>query len=354
MAPEIELATPGHPGTPTRGLYPRISRRLYAAGRRGVVGGLRQGAWLLALMIPISLLVTLLRLSGILGAVARWLGPAFRLLGLPGESGIALITAAAVNLYSGIAVLGSIPLTDRQVTIVALFMLICHNLPVEMAVLHKAGTAAWRTVLLRVAAAVAAAAVLNLILPAGDLEARTRGVAEAASTALPAALAAWAVGTAWFTGKVLLIVVGLMILHAFLEEFRLARRLTWLLRPILALLGLPHRTGFLWMVANTLGLAYGAAVIVEEARSGRLPPEDRALVNRSVAVCHSLLEDTLLLVAIGAWAFWITVPRVALAGLVVWGYRAGRHLRAARRALAHQVSAAPGEPKEHIVDRGRL
>ena len=48
------------------------------------------------------------------------------------------------------------------------------------------------------------------------------------------------------------------------------------------------------------------------------------LLNRSIAICHSLLEDTLLFVAIGAWALWITMPRLVLAAAAVWGYRLWR------------------------------
>jgi hypothetical protein len=75
------------------------------------------------------------------------------------------------------------------------------------------------------------------------------------------------------------------------------------------------------MVANTLGLAYGAAVIVEEAESGRLSKDDAQYLNRHIGVCHSLLEDTLLYVAIGAPILWLVTPRVLLAAVAVWGYR---------------------------------
>ena len=307
-----------------------MTKRLAACVRRGVVGGVRQAAWLLAVMLPISLVVTLLRFYGALGAVARLLEPAFRLIGLPGETAVACITAAAVNIYAGIAALGSIALTDRQVTILALFMLVCHNLPFESAVQHKAGASGWRVVVLRVTAAVVAAVVLNALLPAAVGEARTRTVAAEQADTLGALVAAWAVGTARFVGKVLLIVIGLMILHRALEDFGLARRLARLLAPVLWLMGLPRRTAFLWIVANTLGLAYGSAVIIEQSRNGRSRDREAALLNASIAVCHSLLEDTLLFVAIGAWALWITAPRVALAAAVAWGLRIWYHIRPSR------------------------
>ena len=142
------------------------------------------------------------------------------------------------------------------------------------------------------------------------------------ATGLVATLKTWAIDTAWLAGKVIALVMGLMVLQRVLKEFGIIGVLSKLLFPVLWLLGLPRRTAFLWIVANVLGLAYGAAVILEEADSGALDKKDAQLLNRSIAVCHSLLEDTLLFVAIGAWALWITLPRLALAAAVVWIYRA--------------------------------
>lgn len=42
------------------------------------------------------------------------------------------------------------------------------------------------------------------------------------------------------------------------------------LKPPLALFGLPAKTSFLWIVANILGLAYGAAVMIEEINAGKV------------------------------------------------------------------------------------
>jgi len=283
------------------------------------------------IMVPVSLGVKILAWSGILGWIAGPLNPVFAWVGLPGETVVAFLTGVFLNLYSAIAALGSIPLTDRQVTIFAVMALTSHNFPVEATVQHKTGTAVWRTVSLRLASSLIAGLVLNWTLPHSDVPAGLQAVAASAMD-LPAILKNWAIDTAWLTGKVIAIVMGLMVLQRILKEFGVIGALSRLLFPILWLLGLPRRTAFLWIVANVLGLAYGAAVILEEARSGALDREDAQLLNRSIAVCHSLLEDTLLFVAIGAWALWITLPRVALAAAVVWAYRCGRLLAAHRPA----------------------
>lgn len=293
----------------------------------GIRVGLRMAGWLLMIMVPVSLAVKILAWSGSLAWIARPLNPIFTWVGLPGETVVAFLTGIFLNLYSAIAALGSISLTDRQVTIFAVMALTSHNFPVESAVQHKTGTPAWRTIGLRLAGSLITGLLLNWSLPHSDVPTRLHAVS-ASAIDLPAMLRNWAIDTAWLAGKVIAIVMGLMVLQRALKEFGIIHALSRVLFPILWLLGLPRRTAFLWIVANVLGLAYGAAVILEEARSGALEPEDAQLLNRSMAVCHSLLEDTLLFAAIGAWALWITLPRVALAAAVVWTYRTTRLLRA--------------------------
>jgi len=307
--PGTEAPAPVPPDEP-RGFW----RRLGGCITEGTRKGLRAAAWLLAIMIPISLAVELLSRTGALGWVASLLEPAFRLIGLPGETAIAFIIGMALNVYSAIAAMSSMVLTQREVTILALMVLISHNFPVEATVQHKAGSSGWRMVALRLTASVAAGVVLHLVLPAETAMAEIEERAQAA----------WTIRTAKLTATILVLVVLLMILQRLLDEFGLIRIISWLLSPILRALGLPRSTAFLWIVANTLGLAYGAAVILEEAESGRLSKDDAELLNRSIAVCHSLLEDSALFVAVGAWVLWITVPRVMLAAAAVWTYRAWR------------------------------
>jgi len=287
--------------------------------------GFRKGgvtAWrLLRIMIPVSFCVAMLRYFGMLDHIGPYLQPVFQLLGLPAESVIACVTAASLSVYAGIAVLVTIPLTERQLTILAMMILVAHNLPVESAIQHKAGTSVWRMVLLRIAASFAAGFVLNAIMPAGSDAAEVRGSATVASEGFWPAMAGWALGMAKESAKIIAIVVGLMILQEVLKEFKLMDRLAKPLGPLLWVLGLPKRMAFLWIVANVVGLAYGSGIILEEVEAGALTRKDAQLLNRSMAVCHSLLEDTLLFYVIGAWVFWITVPRLVLAALVVWAYR---------------------------------
>jgi hypothetical protein len=97
-------------------------------------------------------------------------------------------------------------------------------------------------------------------------------------------------------------------------------------------LGLSRETAFLWLVAQILGLAYGSAVLIEAVERNEISAVDADRLNHHIAINHSLLEDTLLFVAIGVPAAWITFPRIVLAMAVVWGVRAVARWRAADRS----------------------
>ncbi|HRZ96445.1 MAG TPA: nucleoside recognition protein, partial [Paludibacter sp.] len=82
--------------------------------------------------------------------------------------------------------------------------------------------------------------------------------------------------------------------------------------------GLSTDSSFLWFVSQTLGLTYGAAVMIESVENKEISPKNANLLNYHIAINHSMLEDTLIFVAIGVPAGWIMIPRIILATIVVW------------------------------------
>lgn len=72
------------------------------------------------------------------------------------------------------------------------------------------------------------------------------------------------------------------------------------------------------VVGNTLGLAYGSAVLMDYARQGKLTGTEADLLNYHLAISHSQLEDPLLFAVLGLPVVWLIVPRILLAFIVVW------------------------------------
>ncbi len=282
---------------------------------------LRTAWWLISIMVPVSLAVTLLGYTQVLQTISGWLNPFFHFMGLSGQSALVFLTGIFLNIYSAIAVMTSLPLTMREVTILALMCLISHNLIVEIIILKKTGSSATEMTLLRLFFSVIGAIGLNLLLPADNRLVSNIAEAIPGETQFLPLMKTWFISTFYLCLKVVVLVSALMVLQRILEEFGIMEVMAKMLAPFLRLMGLPARGSFLWIVANVVGLGFGSALMMDYLERQRITLKENDLVNHHIAICHSLLEDTLLFVAIGVSAFWITVPRLVLAIISVWGYR---------------------------------
>jgi hypothetical protein len=297
------------------------SNRINSSIRTALPKAFKLVGWLLKIMLPISLAVSLLHYWGVIARLANVLTPAFSLIGLPGEAAIVFITSVFLNIYAAIAVISTLPLGMREITILALMCLISHNMPVETAIQKRTRSSAVRMLLLRLITSFVAAIALDTLLP--EQLGAVRAVQQPLMFAnLGALLANWLVSAGWLVLKITLIVTGLMILQNLLKEFKIINILSRVFAPLMRVMGLSRESSFLWLVAQILGLAYGSAVMIEAVDRNEISAVDANRLNYHIAINHSLLEDTLLFVAIGVPAAWITFPRIVLAIAVVWGVRA--------------------------------
>lgn len=304
-----------------RGLPARLGRSVLS----GLSTSLGTIWFLLKIILPITLAMALLSWSGVLEGIARFLSPLMGLIGLPGTGALVFLSSMLLNIYSAIAVAGSIALSMREGTILAIMCLSAHSLFVETAVMRKTGSSALKMVLLRIGVALVAAALFNLILPASfGTELLSASAAPARQAFLPM-LGAWALSTGRLVLKIVIIVVLITLTQRLLEEFGIMSFLSRLLAPLMKVFGLPAEASFLWLVINIVGYSYGAGIIKERIDSGKMKPQDGDLFNHHAAVCHSLLEDTALYAAVGIPLFWLTVPRLILASAVGWIERIRRH-----------------------------
>ncbi|MGE0079524.1 MAG: nucleoside recognition domain-containing protein [Bacteroidales bacterium] len=294
--------------------------RWYKCVKDAMPKAIKTAIWILKITLPVSLAVSILNYFGLIQLVTQYLTPAFNLIGLRGEASLAFVTGVLLNIYSVIAVLSQLTLDLREITIIAVMSLIAHNLIIETTIQGKTGSKVWHMVVLRVGAAFIAAAILNLILP--DMSQKVSLISNThAATSISELLYGWVFSSLRLILKIIVLVSLLMILQRILQEFNLIKLLTKPLTPVLKIMGLPPSTSFLWIVANTLGLAYGSAVMLEEVNQGRITKKDADLLNYHIAISHSNLEDLLLFAAIGAPILWMLIPRVAIAIIVVWGRR---------------------------------
>jgi spore maturation protein SpmB len=287
--------------------------------RPSLKSGMQTAIWLLKLTIPVSFGVFMLDYWGVLDVIAKGTEPFFRLLGLTGKASIVLITSYFVNIYSVIAVMATLDISLREGLILANMCLIAHSLIVETGILKKTGSSAFRMVVLRLLAGFLAAWLLNLVLP--PFEGRIHLQAGMAASGFWNSFAHWLKAMAVTSLKIIILVNLLLILQKGLSETGILRWLEKPFHPIMQLMGLPVKTSFLWIVANTIGLSYGGAIMISQSVEGSLSAREADLLNHHIAVSHSQLEDTLLFAAIGLSVPWLMIPRFLLAIAVVWGRR---------------------------------
>lgn len=286
------------------------------------------------MMLPITFGVAILQWAGVIAKVSEWLTPAFSQIGLTGEGVLTFLTAAVASIYAAIGVMGTLDLDYRSVTIIAVMTLICHNLIIESVIQRKAGCrSAWSMAALRLGMALVTAWILNLILPenyTGTLLMERHAATDASFGGI---MVNWAVSSAKLLPLMFGMIVGLNILQQLLREFRLVELLTVPMSPMMKIFGLARSSAFLWIVLNTLGLAYGGSVLIGEVENGAVSRREARLLNAHAAMTHSTLEDTLLYLAIGVGLFWLLVPRVVMAIIVVWTMRLGEFLRQQHRLV---------------------
>jgi hypothetical protein len=259
---------------------------------------------------------------GVTAWMSRLLSPLFGILSLPGESALAFITGGLLNVYTGIAVMSAMELTSGQVTVLAFMILTAHNLPVETAVQKKTGSRGIEILLLRLAAAFLGGFVISLILPMEEGRLLFSGTGETGLSIFGTVFWNWAERTGRLALKIVLLVTGLTFLQNIIQGFGINKYLSSFFAPVMKLFGLSREVSFLWMTANTLGLAYGSAVLIKSSKEGAVQRRDADLLNHHIALSHSLLEDTILFAALGVGVFWLTVPRLLFAAAAVWLKRA--------------------------------
>jgi hypothetical protein len=195
----------------------------------------------------------------------------------------------------------------------AIFLLMAHNLIQEGIIQAQSGLHPVKATIFRIVMAVVTVVLVSMAIQNGAAPAGPAALPAAAPPTLFETMKEWGITTAWLAIKVFFIIMTIL---TFLEVLKAMGWIAYVVRifsPLLSLMGLDRKVGILWMTAIVFGLSYGGAVIVEEARNGHLTKEELEMLQLSIGINHSMVEDPMLFVAIGLSAFWLYVPRLAMA-----------------------------------------
>jgi hypothetical protein len=258
---------------------------------------------LLKILIPTLIVVKVLQELGALQIIGSVLAPVMSLTGLPPELGIVWATTLLTNMFSGIVVFagmaGELSLSVEQVTVLGSLMLIGHSIPIEGAVARRAGVPWWVTIALRVVGALVFGSVLHFVYSRFNL------LQEPATIVWSMAdkddsVASWLF--IQFQGLVTIyfVILSLIVLLNSLRLLGLERIIHFALVPVLRLLGIARSAANVTVVGVALGLSYGAGLLIRDLDDGIMTRRDAYLALCFLGLLHSVIEDTLLIMALGA------------------------------------------------------
>lgn len=293
----------------------KLSQPLHAA-RAVIFESLKVYGVLLKIMIPTLIVVKVLQELGAMQVIGSVLAPVMSLTGLPPELGIVWATTLLTNMFSGIVVFvgmaGDLSLSVEQVTVLGSLMLIGHSIPIEGAVARRAGVPWWVTIVLRVGGALVFGSILHFIYTRFNLFQEPATIVWN-TAGKDDSLASWILAQLKTLIIIYFVILSLIVLLNTLRLLGLERIIHIGLVPVLRLLGIGRAAANVTVIGVALGLSYGAGLLIRDLDSGVMSRRDAYLALCFLGLLHSVIEDTLLIMALGADLSGILWARIVFA-----------------------------------------
>ena len=114
-------------------------KKFLGAIKDGAIKGIKTGAFLLKIMIPIYILVVFIKYSPAMPFLEMVFTPAMKIFKLPADAAVPIITGIFTDEYGAVAAMGGFGFTSAEITTIAMISLTFHSIPVETAIARKIG-----------------------------------------------------------------------------------------------------------------------------------------------------------------------------------------------------------------------
>jgi hypothetical protein len=292
----------------------RIGASLFRAFRSIIIEAFKTSMVLYKVMVPVLILTKILEAIGGIRILGVVLSPVMGLVGLPGSMGLVWAASMMTGIYGAMLVFATLapqmPMSVAQVTVLFGLCLEAHNLLIEISIGQKAGLRLWYQAVLRIGGALLYGWLLNKIFTLGNfLQTPNKMILK--PVASEASLLTWTQTQAENLLTIFFIILGLLALLNVMEKLGITSLLIRLLEPILRLLGISSKAAPVTIIGMTLGLGLGGGLVIREAQSGKMSRRDVFFSISLMCLLHSLIEDTVAILATGAHlsgVLWIRMP----------------------------------------------
>lgn len=283
---------------------------------------IKSAVGLYKIMIPISIAVKLLQYFGLITYLGTILAPIMQLMGLPGTCGIVWATTMVTNIYGGMMAFYSLTLSSSlstaQVSILCSLMLMAHALPIELQIAHKAGCRLWLMFLIRFGFGIVTGVLMFYFLDVTSLFQEASSIQWKPDTLENPTVLQWVLGEVKKYIIVFFVVMALMALMRILKKSGALDKFSDSLKPVLGVLGINKKVIPMTVIGMSLGILYGGALIIKETEEKEIPKIDVFYTFVLMGLCHSLIEDSLLMLSMGANWTMIFIFRMAFALVITF------------------------------------
>lgn len=258
---------------------------------------------LFKIMVPAIIVVKILDTFGFTKYLSYLFAPLMTWVGLPESMGIVWATTIVTNMYTGMIVFvdlnASNPLSIAQVSVLSCLILMAHGLTVEAAIAKKSGVAIWIILLSRIGGGLVLAWLVHISYEAGGFLQQPATLLWQAQ-AIDNSLSSWAISQLKSLLMVQLVIIALLFFLKILKVIGFERLMVKALKPILKLLGIGQSASTMTIIGILLGLSFGGGLLINEAKKGTVPHRDIFISIVMLGLLHSIIEDTLLMLLLGA------------------------------------------------------
>ena len=210
-------------------------------------------------------------------------------------------------------------MTVAQHSVLCAIMLIAHAIPVEQAIVCRAGAGFTVTSILRIGAALMYGAIVNWVCAKTGVLSALMDLSWLPQTHVDQDWLSWATATSKSLVLILGIIIGLHLMLDVLDRVGVTQWMTGALEPVLRTVGIDTRLAPLTVIGMLLGLTYGGGMIIQSTKEVQYTPQARFMALSSLCLLHSLIEDTVLMLAFGADIWIVLVGRAAFTMAIVAG-----------------------------------
>ena len=258
---------------------------------------------LLKVILPVVIVIRALELIGAIPFLAKFLEPLTSFIGIDGSLGLVWMAAILVNIYAGLAAFASLQAifdySVAETTILGLIILIAHSLPIEVAIAKKSRISWIFNLSFRFINAIVAGKILNLLFTKYELfNEPNQSVLQ-----VPNELVSnfeWATLQIQNFFIIFLIIFFIISTINVLKAFGVWSFIIHIMKIPLSYLGMSEKVANIILIGLTLGISFGGGFLIEESKKNNISKKDILLSLSFLSLCHSIIEDTILILLLGS------------------------------------------------------